>query len=211
MFRFLESTAARYMTSAVKSVTRQCSMGELETLFAQYDFDALPVVEDGKMLGIVTKFDFLRAFRFTTGQLVPSYDELMKRTVGDVMTEGIVHVEPTTSMTRVLQLMVNLKLRSFPVLGPDRQLLGMISRGDVVGAQGLRHVPDVFVLGVGHLQRGGELEGVDLDPGVFVHFAEGLVLVHGDGSPPLEHFFGRLASGFLLLGSHGRPAAAGRS
>src|ERR1035441_5649819 len=91
MFRFLESTAARYMTSAVKSVTRQCSMGELETLFAQYDFDALPVVEDGKMLGIVTKFDFLRAFRFTTGQLVPSYDELMKRTVGDVMTEGIVH------------------------------------------------------------------------------------------------------------------------
>jgi len=134
MFRFLESTATRYMTSAVKSVTRQCSMGELETLFAQYDFDALPVVEDGKMLGIVTKFDFLRAFRFTTGQLVPSYDELMKRTVGDVMTEGIVHVEPTTPMTRVLQLMVSLKLRSFPVLGPDRQLLGMISRGDVMRA-----------------------------------------------------------------------------
>jgi CBS domain-containing protein len=51
-----------------------------------------------------------------------------------VMTEGIVHVEPTTPMTRVLQLMVNLKLRSFPVLGPDRQLLGMISRGDVMRA-----------------------------------------------------------------------------
>jgi CBS domain-containing protein len=37
-------------------------------------------------------------------------------------------------MTRVLQLMVNLKLRSFPVLGPDRELLGMISRGDVMRA-----------------------------------------------------------------------------
>ena len=38
------------------------------------------------------------------------------------MTEGIVHVEPTTPMTRVLQLMVSLKLRSFPVLGPDRAI-----------------------------------------------------------------------------------------
>jgi CBS domain-containing protein len=58
----------------------------------------------------------------------------MKRTVGEVMTEGVVHVEPTMPLTRVLQLMVSLKLRSFPVLGPDRQLLGMISRGDVMRA-----------------------------------------------------------------------------
>jgi CBS domain-containing protein len=134
MFRFLESSAAQYMTPAVKSVTRQCRMAELEALFAKYDFDALPVVEEGKMLGIVTKFDFLRAFAFTTGQLVPSYDELMKCTVGEVMTEGVVHVEPATPLTRVLQLMVSLKIRSFPVLGPDRQLLGMISRGDVMRA-----------------------------------------------------------------------------
>ena len=33
------------------------------------------------MLGIVTKFDFLGAFAFTTGQMVPHYDELM-RTAG---------------------------------------------------------------------------------------------------------------------------------
>lgn len=134
MYRFLESTAAQYMTRDVKSVTRQRKLAELETLFAQYDFDALPVVEGGKLLGIVTKFDFLRAFGFTTGQLVPRYDELMKRTVGEVLTEGVVHVEPATPLTRVLQLMVSLKIRSFPVLGPDREMLGMISRGDVMRA-----------------------------------------------------------------------------
>jgi CBS domain-containing protein len=52
------------------------------------------------------------------------------------MTEAVVNVEPATPLTRVLQLMVNLKLRSFPVLGPDRQLLGVISRGDVMRALG---------------------------------------------------------------------------
>ena len=84
--------------------------------------------------GIVTKFDFLRAFAFTTGQMVPHYDELMKRPVAEVMTEAVVHVEPTAPLTRVLQLMASLKAHSFPVIGPERQLVGMISREDVMRA-----------------------------------------------------------------------------
>ena len=84
--------------------------------------------------GIVTKFDFLRAFAFTTGQMVPHYDELMKRPVAEVMTEAVVHVEPTAPLTRVLQLMVSLKARSFPVAGAERQLMGIISREDVMRA-----------------------------------------------------------------------------
>ena len=86
------------------------------------------------MLGIVTKFDFLRAFAFTTGQMVPHYDELMKRPVADVMTEAVVHVEPTAPLTRLLQLMVSLKARSFPVVGAEQQLMGIISREDVMRA-----------------------------------------------------------------------------
>ena len=81
MYRFLEGTADQYMTCAVTTVTRQTTMRELEALFEKHDFNSFPVVEEGKMLGIVTKFDFLRAFAFTTGQMVPHYDELMKRPV----------------------------------------------------------------------------------------------------------------------------------
>jgi CBS domain-containing protein len=62
------------MTRAVTTVTRQTTMSELEALFEKHDFNSFPVVEEGKMLGIVTKFDFLRAFAFTTGQMVPHYD-----------------------------------------------------------------------------------------------------------------------------------------
>ncbi len=134
MFRFLESTAAQYMTSSIKSVTRHCTLGELESLFVKYDFETLPVVESGKLAGIVTKFDFLRAFAFTTGQLIPSYEEQMRRTVGEVMTDGVIHVEPDMPLTRVLQMMVTNRIRSFPVLDGDGKLLGMISRGDVMRA-----------------------------------------------------------------------------
>jgi CBS domain-containing protein len=111
------------MTPAVKTVTRQVTLRDLETLFEKHDFNAFPVVEAGKMLGIVTKFDFLQAFAFTTSQIVPHFDELMRRTVADVMTEAVVHVESAAPLTRVLQLMVGLKSRSFPVIGSDGQWL----------------------------------------------------------------------------------------
>src|SRR5271163_4013872 len=134
MYRFLESTVEKYMTRAVTTVTRQTTMRELEALFEKHDFNSFPVLDEGKMLGIVSEFDFLRAFAFTSSQIVPHYDELMGRPVADVMTEAVVHVDPTSPMTRVLQLMVSLKSRSFPVMNADLRLEGMISREDVMRA-----------------------------------------------------------------------------
>ena len=134
MYRFLECTAGQYMTRSVITVTRQLTMRELEQLFEKHDFNSFPVVEEGNMLGIVTKLDFLRTFAFTTGQMLPHYDGLMRRPVIEAMTEAVVHVEPAAPLTRVLQLMVNLKARSFPVVGAQGQLLGIISREDVMRA-----------------------------------------------------------------------------
>jgi CBS domain-containing protein len=102
-------------------------------LFERHDFNSFPVVEDGKVVGIVTKLDFLRNFAFTTGQMLPRYGELMVRTVAEVMTEAVIHVEPEAPLTRVLQLMVHLKARSLPVIDRGR-LAGMISREDIMRA-----------------------------------------------------------------------------
>ena len=83
------------MTRSVKTVTRRITLRELEALFEQHDFNAFPIVEEGKMVGIITKFDFLCAFIFTTGQMVAHYDDFMNYLVEEVMTEAMVHVEPT--------------------------------------------------------------------------------------------------------------------
>jgi CBS-domain-containing membrane protein len=64
VYSFLEGTADQYMTRAVTTVARQTTMRELEALFEKHDFNSFPVVENENMLGIVTKFDFLRAFAF---------------------------------------------------------------------------------------------------------------------------------------------------
>ena len=134
MYRFLECTVGKYMTSSVATVTRRMTLRELEALFEQHDFNSFPVVEDGTMLGIVTKFDFLGAFTFTTGEIIPPYDELMNRPVGEIMTEAVWHVDPTAPLTRVLEQMVSLRTRSFPVVDAEGRLIGIISREDLMRA-----------------------------------------------------------------------------
>jgi CBS domain-containing protein len=85
------------------------------------------------MVGLVTKFDFLKAFAFTTSQLVPHYDELMQRTVGEVMTTDVISVDPDMRLTRVLELMLSRKARSFPVVS-GATVVGVISREDIMRA-----------------------------------------------------------------------------
>ena len=82
----------------------------------------------------MTKFDFLKTFILTPDSIVPRYDELMKRTVEEVMTRDVCTVHPITPLTRVLQMMVERRTQSFPVVDESNCLLGIISRGDIIRA-----------------------------------------------------------------------------
>lgn len=134
MYKFLEETVAGYMTRAVKTVTRELTVRELGNMFERDDFNTYPVEEDGQAVGIVTKFDLLKCFAFTPSQMVPRYGELMKRTVADVMTSEFIYVRSDTKLTRVLQLMVEHRIRSVPVIDSDQRLAGIIAREDILRA-----------------------------------------------------------------------------
>src|SRR5215831_4571579 len=134
MYRFLEQTADAYMTRDVRSVARDLTMLELSEMFERDDFNTYPVEEDGQVVGIVTKFDILKCFAFTPSQMVPRYLDLMNRKVGDVMTPEFIYVRPDTRLTRVLQLMVEQRIRSIIVLDGTQKLVGIIAREDVIAA-----------------------------------------------------------------------------
>lgn len=132
MYKFLEQTAAESMTADVRTVSRGVTLRELEELFERDDFNAYPVEEDLQIVGLVSKFDFLACFVFTPAQMMPRYDDLMKKTVADVMTPDFIYVRGETKLTRVLQLMVEHRIRSIPVIEANQRLVGMISREDVM-------------------------------------------------------------------------------
>lgn len=134
MYKFLQQTVADYMTRAVKTVTREMTVGELNKIFERDDFNTYPVVENARVIGLVSKFDLLKCFAFTPSQMVPRYDDLMNRTVADIMTSAYIYVGADTRLTRVLQLMVEHRIRSIPAIDSDNRLAGIIAREDVLRA-----------------------------------------------------------------------------
>lgn len=130
---FIGLTVRDAMVQPVTTVNPDITVAELEALFERYDYNSFPVVQDGRLTGIVTKFDFLRNFVFTPDSVVPPYDALMQRRVRDIMQTDVVTVPPDLALTRVLQMMVDRRTKSFPVLS-DGQVIGIIAREDVIRA-----------------------------------------------------------------------------
>jgi CBS domain-containing protein len=131
---FIEQVVADHMTREVKTVTRGLPLRELGDRFEREDFNTYPVEENGQVVGMVSKFDHLSCFVFTPAHMMPYYDDLMKRTVSDIMTSDFIYVGTDTRLTRVLQLMVDHRIRSMPVIDGDQRLAGIISREDVMRA-----------------------------------------------------------------------------
>ena len=124
------------MTKDVVSVTPDTGLREIKSLFERHDFNSFPVVDGEKLVGIVTKLDFLKHFIITPKSMIPNYDGLLEDTVEAVMNSAPLTVSPEAPLSRMLELMVETKLRSFPVVDSDMELLGMISREDIVKSLG---------------------------------------------------------------------------
>lgn len=134
MYEFLDYRVCDAMTRDPVTIAPEASLAEAETLLEQHDFNALPVVGPAReLLGIVTKLDLLRAFRFSDRHMFPPYQEIMARPVREVMVTDLSTVTPRTPLTRVLETLVRLRTKSLPVV-EDGAVVGMIAREDVLQA-----------------------------------------------------------------------------
>jgi CBS domain-containing protein len=134
LYEFLDYTVADAMTREPVTIAPDLPLGEAAALLERHDFNALPVVEGaGRLLGVLSKLDVLRAFRFTPRSKLPPYDEIMAQPAREAMTTRPECMSPAEPLTRVLQHMVESGHKSFPVLDAGR-LVGVVSREDVVRA-----------------------------------------------------------------------------
>jgi CBS domain-containing protein len=134
MYEFLQETVETNMTRAVRSVVPETTVRDLYRLFEADDFDAYPVVRDDTLVGVVSKLDALKVFTLTQDEILPHYEDRMTMPVDAIMTCEVVSVEPDTSLQRVLQMLVQHRVKSLPVVDRWRQLVGVIAREDVMQA-----------------------------------------------------------------------------
>ncbi len=130
------------MTSNVRTVTSDNKLGEVVSLMCLYRYSGIPVVDDGKLTGIVAESDVLgkmfpKLEDLMSNMATIDYDEQLRQysnvvnlTVKDVMTPRVITIRPDMHILQAASMMVGRKFRRIPVAIGD-ELLGMVSMGDV--------------------------------------------------------------------------------
>ncbi len=89
-------------------------------------YSGLPVVDnDGKVIGVVSEFDLLKAIR--------SGKALEQVTAGDIMSKNPICVTEDTSIEQIIDLMTKHNIIRVPVVRKD-SLVGVISRCDILSS-----------------------------------------------------------------------------
>lgn len=119
------------MTSEVVTVTPETDLRTLKEMFERYDFNSFPVVGNGKMVGIVSKLDLLKAFSPGLNVSLGRALKLYSKDAADIMHTATIYVSPDDDVSKAADYMVEFRLRSMPVLEKG-MLKGMISRQDII-------------------------------------------------------------------------------
>jgi CBS domain-containing protein len=111
------------MTTDVKTVDRDTPIRDVGALMRDADIGSLPVVENGKLAGIVTDRDIVvRALAEGRDPSTP---------VGDAMTSDVFSVKPDDFVFEAIRLMGDKQVRRIPVVSEDGTLAGIIAMADI--------------------------------------------------------------------------------
>ena len=93
-------------------------------LMDEKNVGSLPVVDNGTLVGIVSERDYTR-------KVILKGRSSKETPVSDIMTEQLLTVNPSDSVTECMRIMTEKRVRHLPVL-EGTNLAGILSIGDVV-------------------------------------------------------------------------------
>jgi CBS domain-containing protein len=145
-----ELLAKNIMTKRVITIKRDASVKELSELLIKNKISGVPVVDDtGSLVGVATEGDlivqdadlhFPRYFKLLDGiiylESLNKFKRNLKKYLGtkveDVMTSGVETVNIDTPVSEVANIMIRNNINRVPVLNKKGDLVGIITRADIV-------------------------------------------------------------------------------
>jgi CBS domain-containing protein len=125
-------TASEVMVRKLVSLRPDMPVSEAIALLLKHMISGAPVVDpDGRLLGLLSEFDCLRALTSSEYNL-DAHDDLV--TVADLMTEPCHTIPPEMDLFAIAHEFVTLRVRRLPVVDGE-ELVGQVSRRDVLQAE----------------------------------------------------------------------------
>lgn len=138
-----------FMIKDVISVHPDATIKEVMKTFVDKKIGGLPIVNDeGKLTGIITDGDILRAIKPIDRHIQDYFnlityiqEQNMESRLSELAdlaivkiakTRGIVTVSPEDEMKQVVVILAKHHFKKLPVIDKDNKVVGVISRGDAI-------------------------------------------------------------------------------
>ncbi len=137
MNTFSALLAQDVMSSPVFSISSESGVDQLEQEFVRHGVSAMPVVEQGQVVGIISRSDLMRmpvlSAAIESSTIAAGFPGEPKPTfrVCDLMTRDVVHCSPETELALVAAEMVRRHVHHVVVVRSNEPV-GVISSLDIV-------------------------------------------------------------------------------
>jgi CBS domain-containing protein len=130
------------MTTRVIAVKRSADFQRIAWVLRQFRVSACPVINDaGRVVGVVSEADLLYKAAdcdLPTGLIrlrwkLGEESKITAVTAGELMTSPAVTIHADAPVQVAARVMRDRRLKRLPVVGKDGELIGIISRTDVLG------------------------------------------------------------------------------
>ena len=112
------------MTENVVTVASQATMAEFREIMRTHRVSGTPVVDKGQLVGIVSIEDLIKALA----------DGEINATVGEKMARSVKTLRTDEPLVRAVGQFAHLNFGRFPVVDREGQLVGILTKGDIVRA-----------------------------------------------------------------------------
>lgn len=121
------------MTKPVTTVAIVDSIGHARRIMAEHRINQLPVLDNGKVVGIVTDRDLRDAY--PTSLVIDRSKEIDEfadtYTVEEVMSHNVITVRPTAPLATAVKLLRRHRIGALPVVERGK-LVGIITRSNIL-------------------------------------------------------------------------------
>ena len=121
------------MTTEIISVAPSESLSSVRNTFMNNALHHLPVVDNGKLVGIMTTYDLWK------NKIAP--EDYATTSVKEIMNTKIAKISPSDKIGTAAEVFLSNKFHALPVVDESQKLLGLVTSFDVLLYQFKREYP----------------------------------------------------------------------